>query len=236
MTSDNLGIFLTHVTTFHNLSMTLMTHGDDVWWPWRPMVKTLWWPQWLVVKTLWQPLLWLLTTPHEITEGSCDDIDDLEQMGQIYRKAYGGGPYQVTTRTTSWWQWWLTTLSDNVVKPVRQPVWLLLMTPDDLSEDQNTTLTTMMTLMTTGDYLGWSMLWPIDDPKKFFDDSWLLHLAIFITKVESCLSCRWLPMSSQALIFTSLQACIQKHMQSSMPSYNYPVSMHRGSWFTDASL
>ena len=29
-TSDDLGIFLTHVTTFYDLRMTLMTNGDDI--------------------------------------------------------------------------------------------------------------------------------------------------------------------------------------------------------------
>ena len=28
--SDDLGIFLTHVTTFHDLRTTLTTHGDDI--------------------------------------------------------------------------------------------------------------------------------------------------------------------------------------------------------------
>jgi hypothetical protein len=30
MASDNLRIFLAHVTAFHELSMTLMTNGDDI--------------------------------------------------------------------------------------------------------------------------------------------------------------------------------------------------------------
>jgi hypothetical protein len=40
-------------------------------------------------------------------------------------------------------------------------------TAEDLSEDQNTTLTT---LTATGDYLGQSMLRLIDDPRNFLDD------------------------------------------------------------------
>jgi len=30
MTSDDKGNFLTHVTTFHDLRMTLKTHGDNI--------------------------------------------------------------------------------------------------------------------------------------------------------------------------------------------------------------
>jgi hypothetical protein len=48
----------------------------------------------------------------------------------------------------------------------------------------------LMTLTTTNDCLGLSMLQLIDDQRNFLDDIWRLHLAIFIAKVESCLSCR----------------------------------------------
>jgi hypothetical protein len=44
------------------------------------------------------------------------------------------------------------------------------MTADDLSEDQNMTLTTLMTLTTTNDCLGLSMLQLIDDQRNFLDD------------------------------------------------------------------
>ena len=30
MTSDDLGNFMTHVTTFHDLCTTLMSHGDGI--------------------------------------------------------------------------------------------------------------------------------------------------------------------------------------------------------------
>jgi len=99
---------------------------------------------------------------------------------------------QVTKRTTRQQQGQLMNLSDDMANLVWWPMWLLLTTPDDLSDDQNTTLTPLMTM---GDYLGWSMWWPVDDPQFFLDDIWWLHLAIFIAKVKSCLSCR-LPSTS----------------------------------------
>ena len=61
-TSGNLSNFLTHVTTFHDLRMTLMTHGDDILTALRPSVKTIWQTRRLLVKTLWRILLWLMTT------------------------------------------------------------------------------------------------------------------------------------------------------------------------------
>jgi hypothetical protein len=89
----------------------------------------------------------------------------------------------VTKRMTRWWQGWLTTLSDDVVNIVWWRMWLLLTTPDNLSDDQN------MTLTKTGDSLGWSMWCSVDNPKNFLDDIWQLRLAIFVVKAESFLSC-----------------------------------------------
>jgi hypothetical protein len=66
---------------------------------------------------------------------------------------------------------WLTTQRDNVVNLVWRPMWLLLTTCDDQSDDQNMTPTTLTTM---GHYVGQSMLWPVGDP-------WIF--AIFIAKV-----------------------------------------------------
>ncbi len=52
---------------------------------------------------------------------------------------------QVTIRTTRWRQGRLRTLSDDVVSRVWRPMLLLLTIPDDLSDDKNTTLTTLTT-------------------------------------------------------------------------------------------
>ena len=79
--SDDLGNFSINVTTFHDLCMTLTTTGDD-------MLMTL--------KTNGEDTLttsmtsgedplttavmtrdYLVTTPHDITDNPCDDVDDL---------------------------------------------------------------------------------------------------------------------------------------------------------------
>ena len=110
---------------------------------------------------------YLVTTLHDVTDDPCDNIDDL------YDSHCPHDSDQVTKRTTRWWQGWLTTLTDDVGNLVWRPMWLLLTTRDDRSDDQNTTPTT---LTTTGDYLWWSMRWPVDDPGNFlmtsYDSIW----------------------------------------------------------------
>jgi len=82
--------------------------------------------------------------------------------------------------------------SDNKVNKVittmtKNPnnvAWLLLTTPGNPSNGQNTTLTT------TSDYLGQSMWQRVHIPQNCLADIGWVHLATFIAKVESCLPCR----------------------------------------------
>jgi len=138
-TSDDLGNFLTRVTTFHDLRMTLTNNGNNIWRPWRPVVKTLWWPWRLVGKTLWWPLLRLTTTlwlprmTSLMTHVMTLTTSMIFIVSMIETKSGYGR---------------LMTLCDDMVNFVWWPMWLLLTTCDDQSDDQNTTL---MTLMITGD-------------------------------------------------------------------------------------
>jgi len=123
---------------------------------------------------------YLVTTPHDVTEDPCDSIDNF----------YGiHCPHdwdQVTKRMTMWQQGWLMTQTYDVANPVWWPMWWLLWTCDDQSDDQNTT---PMTLMTMGDYIGWSMWRPVNGPGNFHDDMWGLHLAILQPKLKAvCLA------------------------------------------------
>jgi len=81
MTSDNLHNFLTSVTTFHDLRMTLMTNGDDIL---TTVITnredTLMTPTADGEDTLTTHFTthnYLVTTPHDVTDDPCDDIDDL---------------------------------------------------------------------------------------------------------------------------------------------------------------
>jgi len=73
MTSDDLGNFLTHVTTFHDLRTTLMTNADDI----LMTLKTI------GEDTLTTPVATrdhFVTTPNDVTDDPCDDIDNQEQL------------------------------------------------------------------------------------------------------------------------------------------------------------
>ena len=84
MTSDNLGNFLTHVTTFHNPPTTLTTHGEDI----LTTLKTNGEDTLSTTMTSGEDTLtttvttrdYLVTTPHDVTDDPCDGIDDLEQI------------------------------------------------------------------------------------------------------------------------------------------------------------
>ena len=166
MTSGDLHNFLTHVTTFHVHCMTLMTNDDNILMTVKTNGEdTLTTPMTDGEVTLMTPFTthnYLVTTPHDITDDPCDDLDDL----------YGiHCPHdwdQVTKRMTRWRQGLRTTPTDDMVNLVWQPMWRLPMTREHQSDDRNRTPTT---LMTTGDYLGWSMLWPVDDPRNFLTTS-----------------------------------------------------------------
>jgi hypothetical protein len=84
MTSDDLGNFLTHVTTFHDLRMTLTTHADDIFTTLKTNGEdTLTTPMNSDEDTLMTPVMthdYLMIPPHDITDNPCDDIDDLEQI------------------------------------------------------------------------------------------------------------------------------------------------------------
>ena len=165
--------FSTHVTTFHYLWTTLTTNGDDILTTLKNNGKD-------TLNTPFTTHDYLLTTLHDVTDDPCDNIDDSYDIHCPHDWD------QVMKRTTTWQKGRLMSLTDDVVNLVWWPMWLLLTTCDDRSDNPNTTPTT---LMTTGDYLWRSMWWPVDDPRKFLDNNWWLHLAIFIAKVESCLSC-----------------------------------------------
>ena len=166
MTSDDWGNLTTHMTTFHDLCTALMTNGDDILMTMKTNGEDiLTTPTTGDEDTLTTPFTthdYLVTTTHDITDDPCDNIDDLYDIHCPHDWD------QVTKRTTRWWQGWLTTLTDNVANLVWWPMWLLLMTHDDQSDDQNMTPTT---LTTTGDYLWWSMWQPVDDPGNFLTTS-----------------------------------------------------------------
>jgi len=105
MTSDDFGNFLTHVTTFHDLCMTLLTNGDDI----LMTLKTIGEDTLTTLMnggedTLTIPVStrdYLVTTPHDITDDPCDDIKDQEQLaGSNTYQGSWWGPYQVMTRMT----------------------------------------------------------------------------------------------------------------------------------------
>ena len=81
MTSDNLGIFLTHVTTFHDLCTTLMTNGDDILMTMKTngedTLTTLTTNGEDTLTTHFMTSNYLVTTPHDVTDDPCDSIDDL---------------------------------------------------------------------------------------------------------------------------------------------------------------
>jgi hypothetical protein len=69
-TSGDLRNFLTRVTTFHDLCMTMTTNGDNI----LTTLKTN------GEDTLTTPFMthnYLMTTLHDVTDDPCDDIDNL---------------------------------------------------------------------------------------------------------------------------------------------------------------
>ena len=88
MTGDDLGNFLTHVTTFHDLGTTLMTHGDNI----LTTLKTNYEDTLTTPMTNGEDFLttrvtthdYLVTTLHDVTDDPCDDIDSLEQITVKY--------------------------------------------------------------------------------------------------------------------------------------------------------
>jgi hypothetical protein len=81
MTSDDLSNFCTHVTTFHDLPMTLTTNGDDILTTMKTNGEDI-----LTTPTtggedtltnLFKTHDYLVTTPHDVTDDLCYDIDDL---------------------------------------------------------------------------------------------------------------------------------------------------------------
>jgi hypothetical protein len=80
-TSDDLGNFSIHVTTFHNLCTTLMTNGGNILMHMKTNGEdTLTAPTTDGDDTLTTPFTTrnkLVTTPNDVTDDPCDDIDDL---------------------------------------------------------------------------------------------------------------------------------------------------------------
>ena len=83
-TSDDLGIFSTHTTAFHNLRTTLMTKGDDILMTLKTNGEEAFTtPTTSDEDTFTTPVTtrdYLVTTMHDITNNACDDIDNLEQI------------------------------------------------------------------------------------------------------------------------------------------------------------
>ena len=80
-TSDDLGNFSTHVTTFHDLRTTLTTNDDDILTTLKTNGEdTLTTPTTDGEDTLTTRFTthnYLVTTPHDVTDDPCDDIDGL---------------------------------------------------------------------------------------------------------------------------------------------------------------
>ena len=83
-TSDDLGNFLTHVTTFHDLHTTLMTDGDNILTTLKTTCKdTLTTQTTSGEDTLTTPVATrdhFVTTPNDVTDDPCDDIDGQVQL------------------------------------------------------------------------------------------------------------------------------------------------------------
>ena len=81
--SDDFGIFFTHVTTFHHLCMTLMTHGDGILRTLKTNGEdTLMTPTTNGEDTLTTPVstrYYLVTTPHDITDNPVTTLTTLSK-------------------------------------------------------------------------------------------------------------------------------------------------------------
>jgi len=84
MTSDDLGNFLTHVTTFHDFRATLVTNGDDILMTLKTIgEETFTTPTTSCEDTLTTPVATcdhFVTTLNDITDDPCDGINDQEQI------------------------------------------------------------------------------------------------------------------------------------------------------------
>ena len=80
-TSDDLGNFLTHVTTFHDLRTTLMTDGDDILMTLKTIGEdTFTTPATTGEDTLMTPVATrdhFVTTLNDVTDDPCDDQEQL---------------------------------------------------------------------------------------------------------------------------------------------------------------
>ena len=158
--------------------------------PWRPMVKTFWRPRRPMVKTLWRPNDWWrrhFDNPFYDPRLPCDypTWHHWRPMWQHWRPWLTPSDEKdnkVTTRTTnnpncrrgeSCVMTDVTT-AHNMWWPKWRPKY-------DLGDPNNNAW-----LHLTINVMTWWWPW------KFLDDIWRLHLAIFIAKVESCMSC-WMP-------------------------------------------
>ena len=76
--------FLTHVTIFHDLCMTLMTDGDDILMTLKTIGEdTLTTPMTSGEDTLTTPVTtrdYIMTTLHDVNDDPCDDINHQEQF------------------------------------------------------------------------------------------------------------------------------------------------------------
>lgn len=126
--------FLTHVTTFHDHLMTLRTACGNTLMTWWLLVKTFWRPWWLVVTTFWQPLLRLMTISwRPLMTTLMTHLTTWQPSTNNYSSPEWE---QVAKSMTLWWPWWLTNLTDNPTDLLWLPMWLHVMTPDNLSDNK----------------------------------------------------------------------------------------------------
>jgi hypothetical protein len=126
---------------------------------------------------------YLVTTQNDITDDPCGNIDDVERITCLCLSHFWD---QMMTRTTRRWQWWLMTLSNDVVNLVWWSMWLLPMTPHGLGDKKIQPWWPWQQRLTTLDNQCDDLLKTLKIFLTTSDDSiW----RIYIVRVKSCLSC-----------------------------------------------
>jgi len=153
----------------------LMTFGEDLWQPWWLVVTTFWQPLLRLMTISWRPLMTTLMTHLTTWQPSTNNYSSPEWE-------------QVAKSMTLWWPWRLTNLTDNPTDLLWLPMWLHVMTPDNLSDNKKQPWWPWWLWLMISDNPGDGR--PVNGRQKSFDDIWRLHLVIFIAKVKNFLSCR----------------------------------------------
>jgi len=88
--------FLIHVTTFRDLRTTAMTDGDDILMTLKTIGEDTLTPQMTsgedTLTTAVATRDHFVTTPNDVTDDPCDDIDDQEQVEYVARLMVGDIP------------------------------------------------------------------------------------------------------------------------------------------------